>query len=89
MIEGYVDEAARRHMTEGFKRVPIGRLVEVEEIANVNVYITERGMQKYCIRCGDPIAWTGHQSWRHVQQRANDWRSLGTNCALTFVNKME
>ncbi|ARQ13810.1 hypothetical protein NXC12_PE00212 (plasmid) [Rhizobium etli] len=48
-------------MTEGFKRVPIGCLVEVDEIANVNVYITERGMKTYCIRCGDPIAWTGHQ----------------------------
>lgn len=58
MIEGDVDEATLRHMTEGFKRVPIGRLVEVDEIANVDVYITERGMQTlHWFRRSDRLDW--------------------------------
>lgn len=39
MIEDHVGEAALRHMTEGFARIPMGRLVEVEEIANAVAFL--------------------------------------------------
>lgn len=39
MIEDHVNEAALRHMTEGFARIPMGRLVEVEEIANAVAFL--------------------------------------------------
>lgn len=33
MIEDHMSQAAMRHMTVGFARIPLGRLVEVDEIA--------------------------------------------------------
>lgn len=39
MIEDHVSEAALRHMTEGFARVPLGRLVEVDEIAHAVAFL--------------------------------------------------
>ncbi|WP_024927568.1 MULTISPECIES: SDR family NAD(P)-dependent oxidoreductase [unclassified Mesorhizobium] len=39
MIDDHVSEAARRHMTESFSRVPLGRLVEVDEIARTVAFL--------------------------------------------------
>jgi 3-oxoacyl-[acyl-carrier protein] reductase len=39
MIKDHVSEAALRHMTESFSRVPLGRLVEVDEIARTVAFL--------------------------------------------------
>jgi len=39
MIEDHVSEAALRHMTQGFARVPLRRLVEVDEIARAVAFL--------------------------------------------------
>jgi NAD(P)-dependent dehydrogenase (short-subunit alcohol dehydrogenase family) len=39
MIKDHVSEAARRHMIERFSRVPLGRLVEVDEIARTVAFL--------------------------------------------------
>jgi NAD(P)-dependent dehydrogenase (short-subunit alcohol dehydrogenase family) len=39
MIDGFVSETAMRHMTEGFARIPLGRLVEVDEIARAVAFL--------------------------------------------------
>jgi NAD(P)-dependent dehydrogenase (short-subunit alcohol dehydrogenase family) len=39
MIEDYVPEAAMQHMTEGFSRIPLARLVEVDEIAQAVAFL--------------------------------------------------
>jgi NAD(P)-dependent dehydrogenase (short-subunit alcohol dehydrogenase family) len=39
MIDDHVSEAARRHMRESFSRVPLGRLVEVDEIARTVAFL--------------------------------------------------
>lgn len=39
MVEDHVTEAALRHMTTGFARVPLGRLVEVDEVARAVAFL--------------------------------------------------
>jgi 3-oxoacyl-[acyl-carrier protein] reductase len=39
MIEDHVTAEALRHMTEGFSRIPLGRLVEVDEVARAVAFL--------------------------------------------------